>query len=85
MKEQGIDFRRGLILGILALRSTETYWKIVGQESLGYLQGEDRTTVELQLGAVLSEFGFSDAADGSQPNYLAYCLEEAIDYVNRNA
>jgi hypothetical protein len=78
-----LDYRRGLILAILALRSSALFWQLVGRDDLDRLPPDLRRRVNADLGDVDAMYGFGPQDEGSHPNYLACCVEDAIAYVNR--
>lgn len=77
-----LDFRRGLILAVVALRDEELFAKIVDVADLRQLPIEVRQQIVSELGQVDAAYGFGPVEKDSPPNYLACCIEAAIDYVN---
>lgn len=76
-----LDFRRALILAVVALCAEDLFSAIVDTEDLQALPYETRHRVMLELGRLLAGHGFGPAEEHSPPNYLGYCLEDAIDYI----
>ena len=80
MNAQTLDYRRALILAIIAKSDSDLYWRVARVSDLRTISEEDLRAVLCELARFDAEFGYFEA---EKPTTVADCVENAIGFLNK--